>query len=83
MGRKEQLEKEIDFLKEKYKNYFLILFAVLSGEATMIYAVMSGDKPLYVLFLAIVGLLAFTMLAYRIKNIESTLYEKLDELGEV
>lgn len=83
MGRIEQLEKELDFLKEKYRNYFLILFALLTGEATIIYAVVSGDKPLYTLFLTIFGFILIVLVAMKIKNIEDATYEKLNALKEV
>ena len=34
MGKTEKLEKELDFLREKYRGYFLILLGLLTGEAT-------------------------------------------------
>jgi len=80
MGKIQKLEKELDFLKEKYRSYFLILFALLTGEATIIYAVITGTKPLYSLFLAIFGLIFISMLTNKIKNIEDETYQKLDEL---
>ena len=55
MGKKEQLENEINFLRDKYKHVFLIFFGLLSGEVTILYNVISGEKPLYVLFISIVG----------------------------
>jgi len=72
--------KELDFLKEKYRNYFLILFALLTGEATIIYAVVGGDKPLYTLFLTFFGFILIVLVTVKIKNIEDTTYIKLDEL---
>lgn len=83
MGKQEKLEKELDFLKEKYRSYFLILFGLLTGEATIIYAVITGVKPLYTLFLAIVGLIFLAILTNRIKNIEEETYNKLNELEKV
>ena len=78
MSRTKKLEKELDFLKEKYKNYFLMLFALLTGEATVVYAVVTGSKPVYALFLAIFGLVFIAILSMRIRDIET--YKKLDEL---
>ena len=82
MGKKEKLEKELDFLREKYRNYFLILFALLTGEATIIYAVVTGSKPIYSLFLAIFGLLFIVIVLLKIRDIEDETYIKLDELED-
>ena len=70
MGKTEKLEKELDFLREKYRGYFLILLGLLTGEATIIYAVVTGVKPLYTLFLSIIGLIFLAILTKRIKDIE-------------
>ena len=80
MGRIEKLEKELDFLREKYRNWFLIFIALLTGEATIIYAVITGVKPLYTLFLSVVGLIFISILTSKIKDIEKETYIKLDEL---
>ena len=80
MGKIEKLEKELDFLKEKYRGYFLILLGLLTGEATVVYAVVTGVKPLYTLFLAVIGLIFIAILTNRIKNLEEETYLKLKEL---
>ena len=80
MGKIEKLEKELDFLKEKYRGYFLILLGLLSGEATVIYAVVNGEKPVYTVFLAIFGLVFLAILTLKIKKIEEEIYFRLQEL---
>ncbi len=82
MGKIEKLEKELDFLKEKYRGYFLILLGLLTGEATIIYAVVTGVKPLYTLILAVVGLIFLAILTSKIKSIEEEIYIKLKALEE-
>jgi len=62
MSKKDKLEKEIGFLQEEFKGYFLILIALLSGEAGLIYAVVSGEKPIYVLLLAVFGMVLVVFL---------------------
>ena len=73
-------EKEIDFLRDKYKNYFLILLGLLTGEATVIYAVITGEKPVFTLFLAILGFIFLAILSGEIKRIEDEIYTKLDKI---
>ena len=80
MGKKERLEKELDFLRERYRNYFLILIGLLTGEVTVIYAVITGEKPIYALLLATIGLGIISIVANKIKQIEEETYYKLDEL---
>ena len=80
MSKKEKLEKELDFLKEKYRGYFLILIGLLTGEATIIYAVITGEKPIFSLFLAIIGFIFLAILTTRIRYIEEETYLKLNEL---
>ena len=57
MHKVEALEKKIDFLIQEFRGYFLMLVALLSGEAGIVYAVVSGDKPIYVLFLGVAGII--------------------------
>ena len=80
MSKKERLEKGISFLQEEFRGYFLILLTLLTGEAGLIYAVVSGEKPIYLLYLAILGMLFVVFLLSRVKNIKDNVYLKLDEL---
>jgi len=80
MSKKERLEKEISFLQEEFRGYFLILLALLSGEAGLVYAVVSGDKPIYILYLAMIGLFFVIFLLSKVKKIKDNVYIKLNEL---
>ena len=82
MSKKYKLEKEIDFLKEEFKGYFLILVALLTGESGIIYAVVSGEKPIFVLLLAVFGVLFIIFLYAKIQQIKAEIYKNLNELGD-
>jgi len=82
MHKVEALEKKIDFLIQEFRGYFLILLALLTGEASVIYAVISGDKPVRVLFLGVIGWVFLTILLWRLKIIKNDIYNSLKELEE-
>ena len=82
MSKKDSLEKEIDFLKEEFRGYFLLLIALLSGEATIIYAVVSGNRPIYVLYLAIIGFILVVFLFSKVKYIKDNIYDRLKQLKD-
>ena len=82
MSKKEAVEKEIDFLKEEFRSYFLLLTALLSGEATLIYAVISKSKPLYVLFLAIIGFILSITIFSKLKDIKDRVYILIERLKD-
>lgn len=83
MGKKERLDKEIGFLQERYKNIFMLFFGILTGDATLIYYVVSGDKPIEVLLLAVIGSVIATVLYLNIKSIKAQIEAKLDELEDL
>jgi len=82
MHKVEALEKKIDFLIQEFRGYFLMLLALLSGEAGIIYAVVSGDKPIYVLLLEIMGIYIATVIFLKLQSIKSDIIKSLKELEE-
>lgn len=83
MGRKNRLERDFDFLKEKYKNLFLLFLAIVTGEASLIYAVVAGEKPIYVLLLAILGALALLLVSLKMVKIDKEINIILDEIEQL
>jgi uncharacterized membrane protein len=49
----------------------------------LIYAVVSGDKPLFVLLLSVVGFLFLLLLFVKLTKIKDIIYIKLAELKEL
>lgn len=80
MGKKDKLTKEIDILREKRKDWFSVLFALVSAVVVLVYAIISGEKPIYFLLVASVGLVAVAAIAVYYKKIESDIENKLTEL---
>lgn len=82
MSKKDKLEKEIDFLKEEFNGYFLILVALLTGESGIIYTVVSGEKRIFVLLLAVFGVFFIIFLYAKIQQMKAEIYKNLNELGD-
>jgi len=80
MSRKDKLIKEIDILREKRKDWFNVLFALSSAVIVLVYAVLSGEKPIFVLILGIIGFFGVVSLGVYYKKIETEIEEKLENL---
>jgi uncharacterized membrane protein len=82
MGKKERYDKEISFLQERYKNIFMVFFGVLVGDASVLFYVVSGDKPPQVLALGVIGIIIAYVLFSNLKSVKTQIEKKLDELEE-
>ena len=80
MSKKDKLNKEIDSLREKRQNIFTILFGVLSAIAIIVYAVVSGEKPFYMVIFGAVGAVGVAYLSLLYTRIDDNINIKLDEL---
>ena len=80
MSKKDKLMKEIDILREKRKDWFNVLFALSSAVIVLVYAVLSGEKPIFVLILGLIGFFGVVSLGIYYKKIETDIEEKLDDL---
>ena len=75
-----KLSKEIDILREKRKDWFNVLFALSSAVIILVYSVLSGEKPIFVLLLGVIGFIGLVGLAVYYKKLETTMEDKLEEL---
>jgi hypothetical protein len=80
MSRKDRLIKEIEILKDKRKDWFHVLFALASAVIILVYAVISGEKPIFILLLGTIGFIGIIFIAVYYKKIELDIETKLDEL---
>jgi hypothetical protein len=69
-------------LKEEFNGYFLILVALLTGESGIIYTVVSGEKRIFVLLLAVFGVFFIIFLYAKIQQMKAEIYKNLNELGD-
>ena len=80
MSKKDKLIKEIDILREKRKDWFNVLFALSSAVIVLVYAVLSGKKPIFILILGLIGFFGVVGLGIYYKKIETDIEKKLDDL---
>lgn len=76
------LLQEIGNLREKRKDVFSILFALFSGLCIVVYAVISGEKPIYTIYLVIFGSLIIISIAIYYRKIDDKIDEKIEDLEE-
>lgn len=80
MSKKDKILQEIGSLRERRKDWFNILFALASAIVVLVYSVLSGDQPIYMLILGGIGFVGFSFIAFYYKSIEAKIEKKLDEL---
>ncbi len=56
------------------------MFALASAIMVLVYSVLSGDKPIYVLILGILGFIGLSFVSFYYKKIEHDIDNKLSEL---
>lgn len=83
MSKKEQLEKEFTKLMNWRDKVFQVFLALLSGEAIMLYSVLSGEKPLYVLLLVIAGFIVLLLIGFKIKLLNDAIDKNIMETENV
>ena len=62
------LDKEFTKLIGWRDKVFQVFLALLTAEAIMIYAIVSGEKPIYVLALVVVGIVLLGIMPLKIQT---------------
>ena len=57
-----------------------MLFALSSAVIVLVYAVLSGEKPIFILILGLIGFFGVVGLDIYYKKIETDIEKKLDDL---
>ena len=80
MGKKEQLQKEIDLLEGKVRFFRNAILAIVSALVWAIYAILEKKVGQEIIILAGIGAVVLIFLFIRTKSIESKQYWLLEEL---
>jgi hypothetical protein len=62
---------------------FLLFLAIATGEASMICAVISGEKPIYILILAIFGAISLIGIMIKLSIIDRDIQNNLSKLEDL
>jgi len=74
---------KIDFLRDRYKNYFIVVFALLGSIVGIAFQVVIGKIPIWILFILLVGLLLVLILFKSMKELKSDIIKLINELEEM
>lgn len=77
------LKSKIDILRDDYKNLFYVFFAVASGSFAIIYKILISENPVYLIFLALFGLIGAIVLFVKMIHIRqdiNAIQKRLEEL---
>ena len=77
------LDKEFTKLIGWRDKIFQIFLAMLTAEAIMIYAIVSGEKPIYILVLVIVGIVLLGGLGLKLNSINNDIDENIKETEKI
>jgi len=83
MSKKDKIKEDISILRDEYKNYFIVIMTILTGSFTTFYQVMMADVPLFLLYIAVSGLMLATFVAVLFKRKRLKIDEKLAQLEEM
>ena len=83
MGRIDGLKEEITTKREIFKALIVIFIAILSGIVTVIYNILSGNIPVEMLALIVIGIGFLIIISYGLKLMYSHLKKLTKELNDV
>lgn len=83
MSKKDMLDKEFTKLIGWRDKVFQVFLALLTAEAIMIYAIISGEKPIYVLILVVIGIVLLGGIGLKLKSINEDIDQNIKESEEL
>ena len=82
MAFKDYLLKEIDNLRDRRNQAFNIFFALISGSVAMIVYVLTGDKPIFSLLIALTGFIVAIFAFGKVHKLNISINELLKKLKD-
>ncbi len=82
MGIKDYLLKEIDNLRDRRNQAFNMFFALISGSVAMIVYVLTGDKPIFSLLIALVGFIVAVFAFGKVHGLNQDIDNLLEKLKD-
>ena len=82
MSMKDYLLKEIDNLRDRRNQAFNIFFALVSGSIAMIVYVLTGDKPIFSLLIALSGFVVSIFAFGKVHKLNEKIDNLLQQLKE-
>ena len=74
---------KIDFLRDRYKNYFIVVFALLGSIVGIAFQVVIGKIPIWILSILIIGILLVLILFKSMKELKNDIIKLINELEEI
>jgi len=82
MAFKDYLLKEIDNLRDRRNQAFNIFFALISGAVAMIVYVITGDKPIFSLLIALTGFIISIFAFSKVHKMNVEIDDLLEKLKD-
>jgi len=82
MGYARSLLKEIDNLRDRRNQAFNIFFALISGAVAMIVYVITGDKPIFSLLIALTGFIISIFAFSKVHKMNVEIDDLLEKLKD-
>ncbi|MEA3496987.1 MAG: hypothetical protein U9R42_13255 [Bacteroidota bacterium] len=82
MAFKDYLLKEIDNLRDRRNQVFNMFFALISGSVAMIVYVLTGDKPVFSLLIALMGFIVSIFAFGKVHKLNLNINELLKKLKD-
>jgi len=74
---------KIDFLRDRYKNYFIVVFALLGSIVGIAFQMMIGKIPLWILSILVLGLFWVLILFKSMRELKNDILKLINELEEI
>ena len=79
--KSDKLKVEIDLLRDSLRNLFVVMFAIMSGEISLLYKIFQKEDIISISF-SIVGILAIIVLYFVKRSYKKEIKNLLKQLEE-